>query len=148
MQDEEEPFAAAVYASTRTEELEPTGWSDEVKQAFLASQHAAQHHHYRTHFTGADWLVIEQDGVPVGRLYLYEEESEIRLIDIALLPAHRGGGIGGAIIHDLLAFAGAGGRRVSLHVEHHNPVRQLYLRLGFVPGEDVGAYQAMMWAPA
>jgi GNAT superfamily N-acetyltransferase len=147
MRDEEEPFVAAVYASTRTGELEQTGWPDEFKQAFLTQQHQAQHHHYRTHYEGADWLIVERDGQPIGRLYLFETAAEIRLIDIAFLTAHRGGGIGRALIDDLLGYAAAYGKKISLHVEHHNPVRRLYLARGFVPGEDVGAYQAMMWTP-
>lgn len=147
MRDEEEPFAGFVYVSTRLEEVAQTGWPAEIQQAFLAQQHQAQHHHYRTHYEGADWLVVERDGEPIGRLYLFEGPDEIRLIDIALLPDHRGGGIGRAMIDDLIAHATDGRKRVSLHVEHHNPVRALYLRLGFVPGEDVGAYQAMLWTP-
>lgn len=147
MRDEEEPFVAAVYFSTRTEELAPTGWPDEFKRAFLTHQHRAQHHHYRTYYEGADWLIVERDGVPAGRLYVHETASEIRLIDIALLPEHRGQGLGRAMILDLVDHAASAAKPVTLHVEHENPVRRLYLRLGFVPGEDVGAYQAMALPP-
>ena len=92
MGDDDLPFAAAVYASTRTEELEPTGWPDELKQAFLERQHEAQHHHYRSHYPGAEWLIVERGGKALGRLYLVEWTRELRVIDIALLPEARGQG--------------------------------------------------------
>jgi len=147
LREDDFAFTAALYASTRTEELMATGWPDEAKQAFLAQQHQAQHQYYQAHYEGAEWLIVERDGAAIGRLYLAEGESDIRLIDIALLPEQRGAGIGAALIDDLLAWAGARGKSVSLHVEPNNPVRRLYLRLGFVAGEVLGAYQRMDWEP-
>jgi ribosomal protein S18 acetylase RimI-like enzyme len=141
------PFIAALYASTRTDELAPTGWSEELKQAFLEQQHRAQHHHYQGHYPGAEWLIVEKDGEPIGRIYLHQRESELRLIDIALVPAHRRAGIGGAMIGDLLEYAGALGKSISLHVEPNNPVRPLYVRLGFESQGLNGAYEAMIWRP-
>lgn len=147
LSEEDLPFTAAVYASTRTEELAVTGWPDDVKQAFLGQQHQAQHDHYQAHYPGALWLVVERGGAPIGRLYLQEGGSDIRLIDIALLPEHRGAGIGGAMIDDLLAWARALGKSVSLHVEPNNRILQHYRKLGFVEGEDWGAYRRMDWTP-
>ena len=131
LREDDLPFIAALYASTRTEELAVTGWPDEVKSAFLEQQHRAQHHHYQTHYPGAEWLIVERDGAAVGRLYLQQHEGDIRLIDIALLPACRRAGIGGAMIGDLLEWASGLGKSISLHVEPNNPVRPFYLRLGF-----------------
>ena len=147
MEESDLPFVAAVYASTRTEELAATGWPDEMKQAFLTQQHQAQHYHYQTYYHGAEWLIVEQGGVAVGRIYLQEPTSEIPLIDIALLPEHRRAGIGGAMIGDLLEWAGGLGKSISLHVEPNNPVRPFYLRIGFVPTGEAGAYEAMLWQP-
>ena len=45
-------FAAALYASTRAEELALTGWPEERRGTFLDQQHRAQHHHYRTYYPG------------------------------------------------------------------------------------------------
>src|ERR1700709_1968905 len=81
MEEGDLPFLASVYASTRTEELAATGWPDEMKQAFLTQQHQAQHYHYQTYYHGAEWLVVEQDGVAIGRIYLQEAGPEIRVID-------------------------------------------------------------------
>ena len=147
LEESDLPFAGALYASTRTEELAPTGWTEEVKSAFLEQQHQAQHRHYQAHYPGAEWLIVEKDGNAVGRIYLQEGESDIRLIDIALLPAYRRAGIGGAMIGDLLEWAGAMGKSISLHVEPNNPIRPFYLRTGFETLALNGAYEAMRWRP-
>ena len=70
MTDEDLPFVEALYASTRAAEMALTGWPPEQQRAFLAQQHRAQHHHYRAYHAGAEWLIIERDGAPIGRLYL------------------------------------------------------------------------------
>jgi ribosomal protein S18 acetylase RimI-like enzyme len=147
MSDEDLPFAAALYASTRAEELAATGWPQEMIDRFLAQQHAAQHHHYRAYFPDADWLIVEAGGEPVGRVYLDRRETDLHLIDISLVERRRGGGIGTAIMEDLLELARAEGKTVSLFVEPDNPARRLYERLGFAGGEVSGAYEAMLWRP-
>lgn len=148
MTDSDLPFVAALYASTRAVEMARVTWPDEAKSAFLAQQHEAQHHHYRSHYDGAEWLIVEQAGTPVGRLYLDEWESEFRVIDISLAPEARGRGIGGAILADIVAAAEAKGKAVSIHVEHENPARRLYERLGFELVEDRGVYLLMERRPA
>ncbi len=136
-------FTEALYRSTRWEELAQTGWSDAVKHAFLAQQHAAQHQHYQRHYSGAAWLIVERHGAAIGRLYLDQWDDEVRVIDISLLPAARGQGIGGAILQDVIDAAARNGRFVSIHVEKNNPARRLYARLGFVLTEDKGVYDLM-----
>lgn len=142
------PFLAAVYASTRIEELAPTGWPDEAKTAFLQQQFSAQHDHYHTHYPGADFLIIERDGQPIGRLYVARWPRELRLMDIALLPQYRNRGLGTQILRGLLAEAQASGKRVSLHVEAYNPAMRLYERHGFQKITDTGVYWLMEWEPA
>lgn len=139
------PFLAAVYGSTRTEELEPTGWSEEMKNDFLAHQFNAQHAHYQRHYPDAEWLVIERGGESAGRLYLEEWPSQIRLIDIALLPGFRGSGTGSAILSDLLLWAKEKGKPVTIHVEKNNPARSLYDRLGFRFRDEAGVYDLLEW---
>ena len=80
------------------------------------------------------------DGEPAGRLYIHRGPSEIRIVDIALLPEHRGGGVGTQLVRDLLAEADADGKSVTIHVERMNPALRLYERLGFSLGEDKGVY--------
>src|SRR4051812_13241924 len=99
--DADLPFLPRPYASTRMEELAVTDWSDAQKAAFLQSQFDAQHSHYQQHYQGSDFFVIKRAGIAVGRLYLARWTSEHRIVDIALLPEHRGRGLGGALLTDL-----------------------------------------------
>lgn len=145
--DEDLPFLAALYASTRAEEVAATCWPPAAQAQFLAQQFDAQHRHYRTYYPDAEWLVLKRGGEAIGRLYIEAWKHEVRIIDIALLPASRGGGIGAAVIGDVMAMAGAAGKRVSIHVEKFNPAMRLYLRLGFCPVEDKGVYDLLEWAP-
>src|SRR4051812_31936293 len=100
--DADLPFLARVYASTRTEELAVTDWSDAQKASFLQSQFNAQHAHYQKHYGGSDFLVIMQGADNIGRLYLARWTAEHRIVDVALLPEHRGKRLGEALLRDLL----------------------------------------------
>jgi ribosomal protein S18 acetylase RimI-like enzyme len=139
------PFLARLYASTRTEELAVTPWSDEQKAAFLDMQFRAQHSHYQQHYPEADWLVTMRGGEDVGRLYIERWPSQHRIIDIAFLPQHRGQGYGEPLLRDLMDEAAAAAKDVSIHVEKDNPAMRLYRRLGFVTEEDKGVYDLMRW---
>ncbi len=140
---EDDSFLAAVYASTRAEELSVTGWSDAQKAAFCRQQFDAQTAHYAANYPGASFQMIEHGGQPAGRLYVMRWEREIRIIDITLLPAHRGAGLGTKLLRELQEEACAAGRKLSIHVERFNPARQLYERLGFREVEDKGVYLLM-----
>jgi ribosomal protein S18 acetylase RimI-like enzyme len=133
-------FLYRVYASTRTEELAVLAWDEAQKDAFLRAQFDAQDRWYREHYTRATYEVITVDGERAGRLYLHRGESEIRIVDIALLPEYRGNGVGTSLLRDLLAEADAAGKRVTIHVERLNPALRLYERLGFSVAEDKGVY--------
>ena len=143
--DADLPFLAALYASTRTEELSLTAWTDAQKATFLKQQFEAQHAHYQAHYQGTDFLVIEQGGVPIGRLYLARWQNEHRIVDIALLPEHRHKGLGEGLLRDLLEEAARAGKTVSIHVEKFNPALSLYRRLGFAVAGEAGAYHLMRW---
>ena len=141
-------FLLAVYASTREAELALVDWSDEQKDAFVRHQFEAQTAHYLEHYTGASFKVIEVDGEPAGRLYVARWEDEIRVMDIALLPEHRGTGIGTRLLRDLLDEAEASGKKVTVHVELNNPALRLYQRLGFRPVAERGVYLLLETRPS
>ena len=147
MNDADLPFVAALYASTRFEELAGTGWPDSIRDAFLEQQHRAQHQHYQAHYPGLEWLILEAGGEAIGRLYVVEWAGEFRVVDISLAAPHRGRGIGAALFADLLAAAAALGKNVSIHVEKANPARRLYERLGFEVVADKGIYDLLEWHP-
>jgi ribosomal protein S18 acetylase RimI-like enzyme len=139
-------FLRRVYRSTREEELAMVvDWTPEQKDAFVEHQFSAQHGWYQEHYEGAQWNVILVDGVPAGRLYVHRRATEIRLVDVTLLPEFRQGGLGTSLLRDLLAEGEAARKPVTIHVEVYNPAMRLYERLGFRPIEERGPYVLMEW---
>lgn len=145
--DQDLPFLRQLYGEVRAAELAAVPWPDAVRQAFLDSQFALQHLHYTTHSQPADYLVIENAGRPIGRLYLYRDPQEAHVIDIALLAAVRGRGIGSALLRQVQQSALRDGLgSVMLHVEQRNAAaRRLYERLGFAVEADIGGHLRMRW---
>jgi ribosomal protein S18 acetylase RimI-like enzyme len=142
---EDEQFLRAVYASTRAEELARVPWSDGQKRAFIDMQFAAQDAHYRRHYPTAQYLIIEVQDVPAGRLYVDRWEKEIRIVDIAMLPEHRRAGVGTKLLRELQDEARAARKALTIHVEKFNPALRLYQRLGFRQIEDKGVYLFLEW---
>jgi ribosomal protein S18 acetylase RimI-like enzyme len=142
---EDEEFLARLYATTRDYELNLLPWDSEQKAAFLRSQFGLQRQHYRRHYPNAAFLIIESNGAKIGRMYVDRSESDILLMDIALMPEFRGKGLGGQLIASLLAEAGAAQKAVRIHVERNNPALHLYERLKFRVLEDKGVHYMMEW---
>ncbi|HJT98480.1 MAG TPA: GNAT family N-acetyltransferase [Rhodanobacteraceae bacterium] len=138
-------WLAELYAETRAAELAPVPWPAEAKRAFLADQFQRQHDYYRQTYVGADYLVIERDGAPIGRLYVQRGRGEIRVMDIALIESERGRGVGTALIEHLMQEAAEAESELTLHVEPNNPAQRLYARLGFRLIEDRGVYHFLGW---
>jgi len=100
--------------------------------------------------TGDTALVAELDGRPVGLVwyrFFTEDVHGEGFVDeatpeiaIAVVEEQRGNGIGAALFHAIHERARAGGvTRISLSVDHDNPARRLYERLGYVevaPGDE------------
>jgi ribosomal protein S18 acetylase RimI-like enzyme len=145
--DADMAFLLRLYASTREEELARVPWSAEQKQAFLASQFQAQRQHYRAYFPDCTFDVIEQRSEPAGRLYLQVRQTQLHIIDVALLPDWHCRGIGTAILKALQAAGHASGKGIGIMVEKFNPALRLYQRLGFAAIADHDVYLEMEWLP-
>jgi GNAT superfamily N-acetyltransferase len=141
------PFLYQVYASTRSEELAQTDWTVEQKTAFLQQQFMAQHDYYQANYPGAQFQIIEQQGRPIGRLYVDRWADQTRIMDIALLPEHRGQGAGTQLMQALLDEGRRLNLPVTIHVERFNPALRWYERLGFQLAEDKGVYLFLKWTP-
>jgi GNAT superfamily N-acetyltransferase len=145
--DSDIEFLFRVYASSRADEMALVPWSEAEKEAFLGSQFELQHHHYHHHYPDARYDLVCEGGRAIGRYYVQPMKGEIRIMDIALLPEHRGRGIGTRLVQDVLDEAAQSRRLVSLHVEESNPAMRLYQRMGFAAVDDVGIYKLMHWVP-
>ena len=87
------PFLKKVYRSTREFELNKTNWPEEQKNQFIEFQFNAQHSYYSNAYDGADFNIILDNNIPVGRLYIWRTENQIRIMDIALLPENQKKGL-------------------------------------------------------
>ena len=141
------PFLLEVYAAARAEELAQVSWSEAEKRAFLTSQFNAQHHHYHTYYKTASFDVVEQNNQPIGRFYVDRWANEIRIVDIALLPAYRNQGLGSHLLQQILAEGQTTHKTVSIHVEKYNPAYHLYSCLGFQKIGETGVYDLLAWHP-
>ncbi len=148
VEKKDDSFIETVYRSTREEELKFTNWPEQQKQAFIKMQSTAQLAEYKTKFPGAAFQVIIFNKQDAGRFYTWENDQEIRLIDITLLPPFRGKGIGAFLLQELIKKSDKLQKKISLHVEPSNPVLQLYLRLGFIHVKNNGRHCYMERDPA
>jgi len=140
----DESFLLEVYASTRLEELEGFGWSDDQKLAFIKMQFLARERVYPR----ADNRIIVLNGRPVGRMLVDRSDERILLRDIALLTEFRNRRFGSRLIRDLIQEATAARKPIELHVLASSPAARLYERLGFVKTGGDATYLEMKWVPA
>jgi ribosomal protein S18 acetylase RimI-like enzyme len=140
---EDEELVLRVYSSTRAEELERVPWSEEQKLVFLQMQSKAQHDHYREVYPQAEYLLIIRGDRPIGRLYKAEKDSEIRVLDLTILPEERNSGIGTYLIRNLIAEGEQLNKAVTIHVESFNRSLGLFQRLGFKKVQENGIYFLM-----
>jgi ribosomal protein S18 acetylase RimI-like enzyme len=141
------PFLCSLYVATRAEEFASLGWDGETLEGFLRMQFEVQDRAYRDAHPDAAAAVVLVDGQPAGRLYVDRRADTIHVIDVALLPAYRGRGIGTGLLVDLLAEGEQTGRRVTLSAVRSGRAIGLYQRLGFsVTGGDE-IYANLDWAP-
>ena len=106
-------------------------------------QFKAQNTHYRKYFPKAEWLIIECDGQPAGRLIIDRAANEHHVLDVALLPAFRNRGIGTDLLKKVCAESGP--LPVRLYAHNADRAIHLYLRLGFRPVGDDGMNTELVW---
>lgn len=86
---------------------------------------------------GAVWTRLLADQAPFA--------SDVPTLAIAVLPAHRGQGIGAALLHAMLrTLTSHGWQRVALSVQKANPALRLYQRTGFTIVQDNGEELVMV----
>ena len=144
----DESFLAELYASTRAEEMVLVPWSGEQKQVFLRMQFEAQDRYYRERYPNASFDLIKINDCPVGRLYLAELADEIRIIDLAFLPAHFDAGVFVSLIEEILQKGAQVRKPVRLYLEFNNPQTEIFVRLGFRKIAEDGVYFLWQRDPA
>jgi ribosomal protein S18 acetylase RimI-like enzyme len=144
------PFLRQLYWSFRMEEMEPVPWLHEMKRAFIDGQFNLQHRHYVSVFSNADFLILQDKGEPIGRLYVDCAAERWHIIDIGFLPQWRNRGRGLALLKAIQRQAkSSGASDLYLHVERRNTRAQaLYHRLQFREANATDTHIGMQWSPA
>src|SRR5215467_13212127 len=127
----DEEFLFQLYASTREGEFTALGFNRLQIEPLLRMQFTAQRWWYETAYPGSDHLITMLDGVAVGRMIVHRTAVALVLVDIALMPEHRGKGIGEGLLRDLFEESAKKRLPVRLQVLKNNPAARLYERLGF-----------------
>jgi ribosomal protein S18 acetylase RimI-like enzyme len=138
-------FLLALYASTRWDELAQTPWTETEKRRFLRNQFSLQQQHYQAHYPEALRNIIYRKQRDIGRIDWIMLDTELLLIDIALLPAYRKQGVGSSLLRDLQQRAIQSRKPVTLSVTYFNPAIALYQRLGFRKITESGVHWQMQW---
>ena len=144
--DADQEFLVGVYASTRAAELAQVDWDESQKDAFIRWQFGLQRQEYDTRYPDARYEVILVDDQPAGRIWIGTDDTQIRLLDIALLTDFQNRGVGAYLLQQLIEEA----RQANKPLRHmvfmlNDNAHRFYERLGFVTIEDVGGYKHMEW---
>ncbi len=142
----DEEFLLAVYTSTRADELAQVNWAPGQKEVFVRWQFDLQRKEYDTRYPQARYQVVLVNNQPAGRIWIGEDETQIRLLDIGLLEEFQNSGVGTILVKELIAEAVKKNKplRHMVFVLNNNAHR-FYERLGFVTIEDLGGYKHMEW---
>jgi|SRR5215813_12843432 len=146
--NEDEAFLVSVYDSTRADELAQAQWAPGQREAFVKWQFDLQRSEYHTRFPDAEYYVISIDERPAGRIWIGADDTQIRLLDIAILPEFQNRGAGTALLRWLIDQSENANKplRHMLFVLN-NDAHRFYERLGFVIIDDLGAYKHMEYRP-
>jgi GNAT superfamily N-acetyltransferase len=145
--DTDQPFLATLYRSTREEEMDTAAMPEATRALFALQQFAAQQTDYALRFPSLERWVVMRDHNAVGRLWLADQGDALLLVDISLMPAAQGGGVGSALIRDSMLRARTTAKPLRLHVFVFNRAQGLYARLGFVACGRSDTHIEMEWRP-
>ena len=137
----------ALYAGTRKQELDLTGWDQATRQTFLQMQFHAQGIGYRQSFPRAEFSMILWSQTPVGRVVINRAESEMLIVDLVLLPEFQNRGLGTRLMKTWLQEASQANRAVRLHVLRGCRSGRFYERLGFRQIEALPFHDYLEWRP-
>ena len=145
VRDVDEEFLLAAYASTRAEEMARVPWTVEQKQAFVRMQFVAQSQHYAAEHPQANHDIVCRDGIAVGRVYVARSPDALHILDITILPQHRGAGTGSTVLRRLMQEGAETAKPVTIYVESFNPSQNLFRKLGFETASEKGFHQLLRW---
>jgi ribosomal protein S18 acetylase RimI-like enzyme len=142
----DESFLKRVYAQSRDREMQSTGWPLAQQKAFLESQYTLRALSYAAEHPTAEHEIILYKSRPIGALIHQTNDNQIDFIDIAILTARRGKGIGRQVVTHLCGKAQKLGISVRLFVQVDNyAAKRLYEKLGFLKTGMSATHYEMKW---
>jgi len=143
--EDDQDFLLELYKSSRGDDLRGLGWDEDRIAEFLEMQYESHRNFLNNDHPEMQDQIILSAGEPVGRLAVEQLPDEIRLIDLALLPARRNRGTGTLLIQDLQQQAAAAKRDLRLQVIRFNRAVGLFERLGFTRTSETGTHLQLEW---
>jgi len=139
---DDDAFLFALFAGHAGRPLRLAGLGDEQIETLLGLQYRAQSQTHRASFPGAVYSIIEEDGMPVGRLIEQDEGKTVYFVDFAFLPERQAKGLGTALIEMIADEWGLKDRAARVEVRNGNAHSlKLCANLGFaVTAPDRGGY--------
>jgi ribosomal protein S18 acetylase RimI-like enzyme len=129
---EDETMLLELFAADKRAEFAAFGLPAEQAESLVVLQYRGRAFTYSQRYPEAeDSILLDVDGMPAGRLLVNRAQDCWRIVDIAVLPSHRGKGLATAAIRDCQARGAGCGASLELSVAPANPARMLYERLGF-----------------
>jgi ribosomal protein S18 acetylase RimI-like enzyme len=144
---EDEHLLFALFAEEKRRELVAFGVPAAQAEMLVDVQYRGRRLTYSSQYPQAeDWILLAEDGTPVGRLLTDRKPGRWRVIDIAVLPEHRGKRLATEALRECQACCQKSGSSLALQVAQGNPARRLYERLAFrVINEDTHSVH-MVWS--
>ena len=143
---DDEVFLRQLYASTRIDEFRWLGVQQQI-DSLIAMQYDIRKAQYEAAYPDAESSIVLLDDQAIGRTLIHESDHEFVLVDIEILPEHRGAGIGTHLLQQLLARAARADKAVRLQVFKTNPAQRLYAKLGFAEVGEQSMYIEMTCKP-
>ena len=140
-------FIESLYHSTRNDLQQIDAEQDFIENLIEQQQHA-QTVGYGESFPNAMYFIIDKHNESIGRAVIDFGMSEVRLVDIALIPAAQNKGYGKSVIQAIQYAAGASRAPLYLSVLKINiKAKQLYHQLGFQLAESTDVSELLVWYP-
>ena len=118
----------------------------ELKESLVRMQFNAQTASYRGMYPDALFAVIEHDGQAIGRMVIHEADGVADLVDMALLPAVRGRGVGSAFLAALTEWLGARCTTIQCKVLSGNFASfRMLEKAGYMPDGGTPPHVTMVW---
>lgn len=143
----DEALLFELFAADKRAEFAAFGVPAEQAETLVAMQYRGRKMTYsQQHPNAEDSIIFDENGRPVGRLLVDRGTYRWRILDIAVLPAHRGKGLATAALKDCQSRCAERGAILELGVSPASPARALYERLGFRATDGDAVATQMLWS--